>query len=186
MIPIWEKSPVPAEFISKRDLRKEPYSARIRALYPNLFLKWIPQEQGSFPKKKLKWILGGLFCQRIALICTRSKENYSFFLFCKRKESSKNTPHPRVSLCAEVVCHSVYHKETEGGLSRWEGTLDPPFLCPFICVIHMYAIHMHYFLWNRATRSLGAPRGDVRGGTRWRRPIGCLKLQVVFRNRATN
>jgi len=27
---------------------------------------------------------------------------------------------------------------------------------------------------------------ELQGGTGWQRPIGCLKLQVIFRKRATN
>jgi len=46
---------------------------------------------------------------------------------------------------------------------------------PLTCVA--WLVHMYLTTWSSTYRT--------RAGTGWRRPIGCLKLQVIFRKRAT-
>ena len=49
---------------------------------------------------------------------------------------------------------------------------------------YIYLHHIHVYIYRYMYMYMHVGKGDC--GTGWRRPPGCLKLQVIFRKRATN
>ena len=69
---------------------------------------------------------------------------------------------------------------------RYASLPRPPWVCVYIYIyIYTYMIHGKYEVRRRQEKSSDILHTFVLS-TGWRRPIGCLKLQVIFCKRATN